>query len=42
MMDVNADETKGCILYSNLYGGSGSVHFYDLLFLSMADGSIIR
>ena len=43
-MDINSDETKGCILFSNLDAGNSgaTVTYYDLLFLSMIDGSLIR
>jgi hypothetical protein len=43
-MDINSDETKGCILFSNLDAGNSgaTVTYYDLLFLSMGDGSLIR
>jgi len=42
MIDVSGDETKGCILYSNQDSGNTVVTNYDLLFLSMTDGSLIR
>jgi|LauGreDrversion4_2_1035121.scaffolds.fasta_scaffold335591_1 hypothetical protein len=43
-MDVSADETKGCVLFSNEDAGNSgaTVTYYDLLFLSMVDGSLIR
>jgi hypothetical protein len=42
MMDVSADETKGSVLFSNFDAGNTGVTYYDLLFLSMIDGSLIR
>ena len=42
MIDVSGDESKGCILYSNQDAGNTVVTNYDLLFLSMTDGSLIR
>ena len=42
MIDVSGDETKGSILYSNKDAGNTVVTNYDLLFLSMTDGSVIR
>ena len=43
-MDVSTDETKGCVLFSNKDAGNyvDTVTYYDLLFLSMVDGSLIR
>jgi hypothetical protein len=42
MIDVSGDETKGSILYSNKDAGDNVFTNYDLLFLSMTDGSLIR
>ena len=41
-MDVSADETKGSVLFSNFDAGNTLDTYYDLLFLSMIDGSLIR
>lgn len=41
-MDFNADESKGCVLYSTYPSAIAGVVLYDLMFFNMADGLLIR
>ncbi len=39
-MDVNRDESTGCLLYSE--GSNPGTIWYDLLFINMTDGALIK